>query len=95
MDGYHHDCLVLTYNYMISQKSSYSWLERYVARLSKKYSFLQHVRVTREFYLLLFFGGLFFVLFARLFYVQIIRATFYDDTLNNQHISKSSLEADR
>lgn len=80
---------------MISQKSSYSWLERYVARLSKKYSFLQHVRVTREFYLLLFFGGLFFVLFARLFYVQIIRATFYDDTLNNQHISKSSLEADR
>jgi cell division protein FtsI/penicillin-binding protein 2 len=38
---------------------------------------------------------MFFILFVRLFFVQIVNYRKYDDVLSNQHVTQSSLESDR
>lgn len=49
----------------------------------------------KEFIIFLIFCLLFFIIFLRLFFVQIVNHKKYDEILNNQHVSKSSLKADR
>jgi cell division protein FtsI/penicillin-binding protein 2 len=51
--------------------------------------------VTKEFYLLVFFGFLFFIIFLRLFWLQIINHSYYEDLLSRQHVSQSLLKAKR
>lgn len=60
-----------------------------------QFKVFQEVKVTREFYLLLFFVFLFLILISRLFYLQIIQHSEYDNLLNQQHISDSTLKAKR
>lgn len=61
----------------------------------KKYKVIKSIKVTNELYLLWFFVFLFLVIVIRLFYLQVIRAKYYENLLWNQHISKSLLKADR
>lgn len=58
-------------------------------------TFLKYIKVTRDFYLLCFFWFLFLILILRLFYLQIIEHSYYDDLLNKQHVSETSLQAKR
>jgi cell division protein FtsI/penicillin-binding protein 2 len=58
-------------------------------------TFLKFVKVTKDFYLLCFFGFLFLILVVRLFYLQIIQHNYYDNLLNQQHVSETSLKAKR
>lgn len=48
-----------------------------------------------EFVVFLIFCLLFFILFLRLFFVQIVHHKKYEDILNRQHFTQSSLQADR
>ncbi|MEI7562960.1 MAG: hypothetical protein WCJ39_04645 [bacterium] len=57
--------------------------------------FLKHMQVTREVYLLFFFFLLFFILFLRLFILQVVNHAYYDQLLNQQHVSETSLKAKR
>jgi cell division protein FtsI/penicillin-binding protein 2 len=57
--------------------------------------FLKHIVVTKELYLLLFFLVLFLILFLRLFILQVVRHNHYDNLLNQQHVSETSLKAKR
>ncbi|HMS91207.1 MAG TPA: penicillin-binding protein 2 [Candidatus Absconditabacterales bacterium] len=58
-------------------------------------TFLKHIKVSKEFYLLCLFGFLFFILLLRLFYLQILQHNHYDTLLNQQHVSETSLKAKR
>lgn len=58
-------------------------------------TFLKYIKVTKEFYLLCFFWFLFLLLFLRLFYLQVLKHTYYDTLLNQQHVSETSLQAKR
>ncbi len=73
----------------------YKNIHDYIQKKIDKIPFLSHIRVTREFYLLVFFVFLFFILFLRLFWLQIINHRYYDDLLNKQHVSQSLLKAKR
>ena len=53
------------------------------------------MQVTREVYLLFFFFLLFFILFLRLFILQVVNHAYYDQLLNQQHVSETSLKAKR
>jgi cell division protein FtsI/penicillin-binding protein 2 len=55
----------------------------------------RNITITKEVYLLAFFCFLFFVLFLRLFFLQVINHTYYDNLLNQQHVSETSLQAKR
>ena len=48
-----------------------------------------------EFIIFLIFCFLFLVLIIRLFFVQIVHHKKYEEILNNQHVTQSSLKADR
>ena len=48
-----------------------------------------------EFVVFFIFCFLFFVLVLRLFFVQIIHHKKYEDVLNSQHFTQSSLQAER
>jgi cell division protein FtsI/penicillin-binding protein 2 len=48
-----------------------------------------------EFVVFVIFCFLFFILILRLFFVQIIHHKKYEDVLNNQHFTQSSLQAER
>ena len=48
-----------------------------------------------EFVIFIVFCFLFLVLVIRLFFVQIVHHKKYEEILNNQHVTQSSLKADR
>ena len=48
-----------------------------------------------EFIIFIIFCLLFFILVLRLFFVQIIHHKKYEEVLNNQHFTQSSLQAGR
>ena len=56
---------------------------------------LKNIKRTKEMCLFWFFCFLFFVLFVRLFYLQVIRANHYEAELAKQHVSEAYLKADR
>lgn len=58
-------------------------------------TFLKSVKVNKDFYLLAFFGMLFFLLILRLFFLQLLHHNYYDELLNKQHVSEISLKAKR
>ena len=74
---------------------SYRNIDDFIQKKLDKISWLRHIRVTKEFYLLLFFLFLFFVLFLRLAWLQIINHKYYEDLLSEQHVSQSLLKAKR
>jgi len=74
---------------------TYRNMDEYIQKKLDKIPFLNHIRVTREFYLLVFFGFLFFILFLRLFWLQIFNHSYYEDLLSRQHVSQSFLKAKR
>lgn len=57
--------------------------------------FLSHIKVTKETYLLFFFLLLFLILLIRLFFLQVINHSYYDQLLNQQQVSETSLQAKR
>lgn len=74
---------------------SYRNIDEYIQKKLDKIPWLNHIKVTREFYLILFFGFLFFILFIRLFWLQIFNHRYYEDLLSEQHVSQSLLKAKR
>lgn len=74
---------------------SYKNIDDYLQRKIDKIPWLRHIKVTREFYLLLFFGFLFFIIFVKLFWLQIINHNYYENLLSKQHVSQSLLKAKR
>lgn len=61
----------------------------------KQIPFFYNIWFKREFYVFLFFCFLFFLIVARLFWLQIIKQNYFQSGLNSQHFSESLLEADR
>ena len=61
----------------------------------KENKFLNEYRNTQELYVLLWFSVLFLILVCRLFGLQIIHHKTYEETLNIQHTTQSSLKAER
>lgn len=74
---------------------SYRNIDEYLQKKLDKISWLNHLKVTKEFYLLTFFGLLFFIIFIRLFWLQIFNHGYYEDLLSEQHVSQSLLKAKR
>ncbi|HRX64037.1 MAG TPA: penicillin-binding protein 2 [Candidatus Absconditabacterales bacterium] len=70
-------------------------LSRYINQKLKKNKYLRDFFNSQEFVVFFIFALFFFILFLRLFFVQIVHHKRYDDLLNRQHISQSLLEADR
>lgn len=66
-----------------------------IRRFQKLSKYLGELWLSKELYVFLFFCFLFLVLILRLFYLQIVMHTYYEDYLNQQHVSQSLLEAKR
>ncbi len=80
---------------MIRSVSHYRSFDQRLEYRLQNHTFLRFVKVTRDFYLLSFFWLLFLVLVIRLFFVQVIQHDYYDNLLNQQHVSETSLKAKR
>ena len=80
---------------MLRSLSSHKSFDQKLEHWLQTNTFLKFVRVTKDFYLLCFFGFLFLILILRLFYLQVINHTYYDTLLNQQHVSETSLQAKR
>jgi cell division protein FtsI/penicillin-binding protein 2 len=74
---------------------TYKNIDDYLQKHINKIPWLSHIRITREFYLLVFFAFLFFLIFLRLFWLQILNHQYYEDLLSKQHVSQSLLKAKR
>ena len=86
---------ILYFYSMLKYRTYYQNFDQKLEYWLQTKTFLKHIRVTRDFYLLCFFWFLFFLLFLRLFYLQIIQHTYYDTLLNQQQVSETSLKAKR
>ena len=80
---------------MLRSRSYYKSFDQTLEHWLQTKTFLKYVKVTKDFYLLCFFWFLFLLLFLRLFYLQILKHTYYDNLLNQQHVSETSLQAKR
>lgn len=80
---------------LLRQRSNTIGFDEKLERWLHANSFLTSLKITKEIYLLFFFGCLFFLLVIRLFYLQIIQHTYYDGLLSRQHVSETSLKAKR
>jgi len=80
---------------MLKSHSHYKSFDQNLEYWLQTKTFLKYIKVTKDFYLLCFFCGLFFLLVLRLFYLQIVQHTYYDNLLNQQHVSETSLKAKR
>lgn len=80
---------------MLKSVSYYKNFDQKLEHWLQTKTFLKQVKVTKEFYLLTFFCVLFFILILRLFLLQIVNHTYYDDLLNQQHVSETALQAKR
>ncbi len=69
----------------------HSKIRKYIREHPELKKFIQK----REFGLVIFFGFLFFVLIARLLYLQVFNKSYYESILFNQHIQKMKLKAKR
>jgi cell division protein FtsI/penicillin-binding protein 2 len=67
------------------------WIENKLKNNKNLLDFIQRP----EFIIFAIFCLLFFILVLRLFFVQIIHHKKYEEVLNNQHFTQSSLQADR
>ena len=79
-------------------KSSYHYYKDFDDYLQKQFNripWLSHLKVSREFYLLVFFGGLFLIVLLRLFWLQVVQHDYYEGKLSAQHVSQSLLKAKR
>ncbi len=75
--------------------NKYRNIDDYIQKKIDRIPWLNHLRVTREFYLLVFFVFLFFIIFLRLFRLQILNHGYYESLLSDQHVSQSLLKAKR
>lgn len=66
-------------------------IQQYIRRNNELKNFI----TTKEFKIIAFFWFLFFVIVARLFYLQVILADYYDNVLQLQHVRATTLQADR
>ncbi len=80
---------------MIKYTSHHKNFDQQFEHWLKTRTFLKYIKVSKDFYLLCFFWLLFLILILRLFYLQIIEYNYYDTTLNQQHVSETSLVAKR
>lgn len=80
---------------MLKYRSHYQNFDQKLEHWLQTRTFLKNVKVTKDFYLLSFFGFLFFLLILRLFSLQIIQHSHYDTLLNQQQVSETSLTAER
>lgn len=80
---------------MLRYRSHYQNFDQKLENWLQTRTFLKYVKVTRDFYLLCFFGFLFLLLILRLFYLQVVQHSYYDTLLNQQHVSETSLIAKR
>ena len=78
-----------------SSSSQYSSFDAKLQKIFNWIPLFKNIRVTREFYLLVFFSFLFFIILIRLFFLQVIDHAYYDNLLNVQHVSQSLLKAKR
>jgi len=79
---------------MLRRSYHRSFDERIQQRL-KRSRFFSHIKLSKEIYLLLFFFILFLILIVRLFVLQVVNHSYYDTLLNQQHVSETSLKAQR
>ena len=70
-------------------------LTKYLNRKLKESKLFRDFYNSPEILVFAIFCGFFFILFLRLFFVQLVYHKKYDDILNNQHVSKSLLKANR
>lgn len=70
-------------------------LKNFINNKLKNNRIFQNFYNSQEFVVFLIFWLMFFILFMRLFFVQIVNYKKYDDILNNQHVTQSSLKSDR
>ena len=80
---------------MLRSPSHYKNFDQKLEHWLQTKTFFRYIKVTKDFYLLCFFGFLFLILLLRLFYLQVIKHGYYDSLLNQQHISETSLKAKR
>ena len=88
-------CSIFTFVGLMLKSSSYRSRDHKLQTLIKQTRWGKHLTVTKELYLLFFFGLLFFILVLRLFFLQVVFHSYYDTTLNTQHVSETSLKAKR
>jgi len=74
---------------------TYKNIDDYIQKKINKITWLKDIKVTREFYLLIFFWFLFFILFIRLSWLQVFNHKYYEGLLSKQHVSQSLLKAKR
>ncbi len=70
-------------------------IERKFEKFIAKIPFLKGVRFSRELQLIGIFCLMFLVILGKLFYVQIIRHSYYETLLNKQHTRSTSIKAER
>ena len=80
---------------MLKSFSHYKNFDQKLEHWLQTQTFLKYIKVTKDFYLLCFFWLLFLILILRLFYLQVIQHNYYDNLLNQQHVSETSLQAKR
>ncbi|MEI7919607.1 MAG: hypothetical protein WCH65_05420 [bacterium] len=80
---------------MLKSISHYTNFDQKLEYWLQTKTFLKHIKVTKEFYLLSFFCALFLILLVRLFILQIVQHGYYDNLLNQQHVSETALQAKR
>ena len=66
-----------------------------IARKIMKLPFLRGKHFTKEVQLMMIFWAMFFLIFVRLFFIEIIKHNDYETLLNKQHTSATSIKANR
>ena len=80
------------YLFVVMKKIQFKkWIENKLKSNKALLDFIQRP----EFIIFAIFCLLFFILVLRLFFVQIIHHKKYEDVLNSQHFTQSSLQAER
>ncbi len=80
---------------MLRSISHYKNFDQKLEHWLQTKTFLRYIKVSKDFYLLCFFCFLFLILIIRLFFLQVVRHNYYDNLLNQQHVSETSLKAKR
>ncbi len=80
---------------MIVKKSYRKIIFKKISQRLNKSKFFGKIKITKEVKLFFFFWFLFFIILARLFYLQVVMASYYENILSSQHFSESLLKANR
>lgn len=70
-------------------------IQKYIVKLIKSQEFLRRIELWKDFNVFLFFCFLFFVLVMRLFYLQVIKSSYYELQLSKQNVNEYTLKAQR